>query len=793
MKITTFTSFLILFFISQQSVFAQTRVVVNPGLEFGVTAGTYRFIDANFGFETTFDAGAAQSSPWYTSHSTQPGSFCHITGPGSCHPIEVWGTGFQGVDAAEGTNFVELNAYESSMIYQNMYLATGDVITYYYRHRARSSTAEQAGMVIEDQNEINIATINTTVLPSSQTDWSVNQGTYTFTGTSGVYRVGFRALNTSSPDVGNLLDDIRITLNPLIDLKFSNALSSCEGLSNGNLFLRINGAVTTTTTVAVQLINPANGYPVSTDADITLSGVANSNGTPTVTHTPGSSIYLVTIPAGNYDGGVTPGYSSPTNDEDGIAINVTSTSDGINEPDETFQFEIKQQGTNGSTSNFVSTSSPIFGDTYYPTTNAYFIQNCTDSDGDGIRDLDDLDDDNDGILDTVECPDENVVDTNFSSSNGQTVTFDAPAADRGFIFDIYTLDNSFNLNINGTNIASNEIQFTATEAALAQNIRFADGSLYESGGVPAIWTITGTASNPSVRVVISQSGNITLFGSKVSGGPLFPLTLFNGNTLNSIIWNTAAANVVTVSQFVTGPTHITGNGKGLKKGFCDFDGDGIPNELDVDSDNDGCPDAVEGSENVTVDQVHSLALPTTDPNYPSRGQIKVIYDGVSTNTPANIISNSVAAIGVPQLVNNAGNNLNTVTSPVNLAGIADNTDIPATSDIGQGIGSSENAGVNTCVCYNNANTGTAGVDTKHGITLLQRAGADNGNWPMIRKSAHTVLESNTKGFVVTRLTTAQVNALVSPQEGMMVYDTTAKCLKLYDGTAWSCFNTPTCP
>ena len=96
-------------------------------------------------------------------------------------------------------------------------------------------------------------------------------------------------------------------------------------------------------------------------------------------------------------------------------------------------------------------------------------------------------------------------------------------------------------------------------------------------------------------------------------------------------------------------------------------------------------------------------------------------------------------------------------------------------------------------CYDLPNTATAGVDTKHGITILQRAGADNGNWPMIRKSAHTALESNTKGFVITRMTTAQVTAIVSPQEGMMVYDTTAKCLKLYDGTAWSCFVTPTCP
>lgn len=98
-------------------------------------------------------------------------------------------------------------------------------------------------------------------------------------------------------------------------------------------------------------------------------------------------------------------------------------------------------------------------------------------------------------------------------------------------------------------------------------------------------------------------------------------------------------------------------------------------------------------------------------------------------------------------------------------------------------------------CYNDPNTATAGIDTKHGITLLKRAGAgtDNDNWPMVRKSAHTVLESNTKGFVITRIANANLGNITNPQEGMMVYDTTDKCLKIYDGTVWSCFNQPACP
>lgn len=102
-------------------------------------------------------------------------------------------------------------------------------------------------------------------------------------------------------------------------------------------------------------------------------------------------------------------------------------------------------------------------------------------------------------------------------------------------------------------------------------------------------------------------------------------------------------------------------------------------------------------------------------------------------------------------------------------------------------------GCSSTACYNEVTNTTAGTPVNHGITLLQRAGADNGNWPMNRTSAHTVLESNTKGFVITRLSTAELANITNPQEGMMVYDTTEKCLKIYSDNAWKCFKTPACP
>ena len=40
-----------------------------------------------------------------------------------------------------------------------------------------------------------------------------------------------------------------------------------------------------------------------------------------------------------------------------------------------------------------------------------------------------------------------------------TRTFNAPAADAGFVFDVYELDNSFNMTINGVDLATQEIHF----------------------------------------------------------------------------------------------------------------------------------------------------------------------------------------------------------------------------------------------------------------------------------------------------------------------------------------------
>lgn len=95
-------------------------------------------------------------------------------------------------------------------------------------------------------------------------------------------------------------------------------------------------------------------------------------------------------------------------------------------------------------------------------------------------------------------------------------------------------------------------------------------------------------------------------------------------------------------------------------------------------------------------------------------------------------------------------------------------------------------------CTKTPNTTGTALDTKVGFTTLKRPGTEeNDNWPMARKGAWLALESNSEGMVLNRMTTTQINAL-TPQEGMAVFDTDAKCIKIYDGTSWNCFNKPSC-
>jgi hypothetical protein len=486
-----------------------------------------------------------------------------------------------------------------------------------------------------------------------------------------------------------------------------------------------------------------------------------------------------------------------------------------------------------------------------------------DTDGDGIPDNIDIDDDNDGITD---C-DENLLGANASVSNVFSFVTAGTAIATSNNEVRLTQDTGYQA---GQIWSVGKVDFTKSfvlrfDAYLGTHDDGADGIAAVFHNSPQGVNATGATglgigasgiangivleldtydNGTSLGDISSDHGQIWDSDNQTSTGFLttaVALPNLENSTWHPVVinWNattktisytvdgtnagTYTGDLVTnyfagANKVYFGYTASTGGSTNEQKirinSFCsdlplemDNDNDGIPNQLDTDSDGDGCADAIEGSENVTYSQIHALDLPVSDTNYAYRGQIKVKYDGTTTGSPSQIISTSASANGVPQLLNNAGNNLNASTNPSNLAGTVDNTD--GTADIGQGIGDSQDNTINSCKCYKAPSTDGNNYPTQHGITAFNRAGADNQNWPMVRQSGWTALEASTKGFVINRMPVSTSggnigepvdgsnNAVItSPIAGMMFYDTTNDCLKInVDGTrsGWKCFNKQTCP
>ncbi|MCT2406260.1 IgGFc-binding protein [Chryseobacterium antibioticum] len=323
---------------------------------------------------------------------------------------------------------------------------------------------------------------------------------------------------------------------------------------------------------------------------------------------------------------------------------------------------------------------------------------------------------------------------------------------------------------------------------------------------PAIMSIptTMTTSNRlTIFVKTGNTGKMLYNGSPISGWAPFSydstysyvtLTNANGITAGSLVSISSTTGDVPfmtdwygIGNEVTAATPLSIGGVSVVSGtnsansYKDTDGDGIPDYLDLDSDNDGCLDALEGDENVAANQLVNAG-----------GTLTVGTGSTASNKNLCASSICVDAQGVPTVVNSGG------AADVN-------------GNQGQGIGNSENsllqdaACLLTPFCYKPGIISGTSLDSKAGITSLNRAGAtDPDNWPMIRKGAWMVLESKTKGFVVNRL---PFNGTGNPVgipvadfvEGMMVYDTTNNCLKMYTSTdggstfSWQCLNTQTCP
>lgn len=220
----------------------------------------------------------------------------------------------------------------------------------------------------------------------------------------------------------------------------------------------------------------------------------------------------------------------------------------------------------------------------------------------------------------------------------------------------------------------------------------------------------------------------------------------NGNLIR--VNPETAANMGTISTATSGYSWADLSESPTVGFICstDTDGDLVPNNLDLDSDADGCSDAVEGSSNITNSQ-----LVTAGGN----------VSGGNTLVNQNICATSlcVNSSGLPQFA----------TLP---SGYSNST--------GQAIGDSQNFAVNNCSCTKPGDFSLAGTPTKVGITVQQKQSA----WPENVPNGFIALESREKGMVITRVQNSGV--VTDPKEGMLIYDKAANCVKLYNGAIWKC-------
>ena len=167
---------------------------------------------------------------------------------------------------------------------------------------------------------------------------------------------------------------------------------------------------------------------------------------------------------------------------------------------------------------------------------------------------------------------------NFNAVNGSIIakSITAPGADYGFVFDIYSLDNSFNMEVNGTKISAEELQFEIFGAGKGtpQTIGFTDGTSHGAGGIPQVWANGmsgnfGTKTNPLIKVLIAANGNVTVFGRKSATGELEAMRMIDGTPFNKVTWNGGnATNAVKITQRVENATGMQSYGIGKKKGSC---------------------------------------------------------------------------------------------------------------------------------------------------------------------------------------------------------------------------------
>jgi len=273
-------------------------------------------------------------------------------------------------------------------------------------------------------------------------------------------------------------------------------------------------------------------------------------------------------------------------------------------------------------------------------TNPLVINVLCDDDGDGVQQYIDLDDDNDGILDTDECTIANsdfiqITPSLLGISTSQTTGNINLSKDISEEFDLP--NGSVIVNVANGNSAGGTLSFRV-HPDYPTTFTF-------SGTIPVhVKTAHGTAleDNGDVDGFITQDSQTFTVESSTEAGYQF---VQNGSnyycevidedaTDGTQAMNWTSNGPCSGVQFYTTNTTTYGNAVILNIApLCDEDRDGIANQFDLDSDNDGCPDALESAGDFDYDDLDASHLEgDVDP---STGIPSLAVNGVGAGTSTN--------------------------------------------------------------------------------------------------------------------------------------------------------------
>ncbi|MEO0899523.1 MAG: T9SS type A sorting domain-containing protein [Bacteroidota bacterium] len=150
--------------------------------------------------------------------------------------IEIWRSGFLGIDAYEGNQLAELNARDAAATYQIISTVPGDVLYWSFAHRGRASATVADVMQIEIGPEGGTYNYSET-MSDNNTAWGFYSGTYTVPAGQTQTRFALTAVSTATGNisVGNMVDDFILysTQNCLADFD-QDGIPNSEDLDSDN-------------------------------------------------------------------------------------------------------------------------------------------------------------------------------------------------------------------------------------------------------------------------------------------------------------------------------------------------------------------------------------------------------------------------------------------------------------------------------------------------------------------------------------------------------------------------------